>query len=120
MTLLDAKSTIRKKSGKKNAIISIIVLILIWPAWVGGTGSGRRSRIANKFFSALQQQNFKPPTEFIIRSRWQQHPQNHSHIPSTNSSKTGGQAVRGASSRVMIYGESNCPGGGTGVVVDVS
>src|ERR1700684_1537998 len=83
MTLLDAKEYHPEKERKKRTrIISIIVLILML-AFVGWWNRfWPEKRIADKFFFALQQQNFEAAYGIYYHDpEWQQHPQNHSQYP---------------------------------------
>jgi hypothetical protein len=83
MTLLDAKEYHPEKERKRRIrIISAIVLILIlmlvgwfnrfWP----------QKRIADKFFSSLQKQDFETAYGLYFSDpTWKQHPQNHKQYP---------------------------------------
>lgn len=122
MTLLDAQQYDPERERKRKVrIISIIILfgalaIIVW--W---NRFWPEKRIAEKFFSALQKQNFTTAYGlYFADPNWQQHPQNHSQYPLNEFLQdwgTGGEW--GVIKSFKIHGESNCPGGGSGVVVDV-
>jgi hypothetical protein len=122
MTLLYAKEYHPEKERKKRArIISIIVLVLV----LGFVGWWNRfwpeERVADKFFSALQKQDFESAYGvYYADSRWKQHPQNHSQYPFNEFWQDWGPGGQwGVVKSFKVYGTSNCPGGGTGVVIDL-
>ena len=123
MTLLDAKEYHPEKERKKRArIISIIVLVLV----LGFVGWWNRfwpeERIAHKFFSALQKQDFESAYGiYYADPGWKQHPQNHSQYPFSEFNQDWGPGgLWGLVKSYKTYGASNCPGGGTGVVIDLT
>jgi len=83
MTLLDAKEYHPEKERKKKArIISAIVLILVLALIGWWNRFWPEKRIADKFFSALQKQDFEAAYGIYYSDpSWQQHPQNHSQYP---------------------------------------
>ena len=83
MTLLDAKEYHPEKERKKRTrIISAIVLVLLL-AFVGWWNRfWPEKRIADKFFSALQKQDFETAYGiYYADPDWKQHPQNHAQYP---------------------------------------
>ncbi len=122
MTLLDAREYHPEKERRKRIrIISLIVIVLVvaiagwlnrfWP----------QKRIADKFFSDLQGQKFEQAYGvYYADPDWKQHPQNHAQYPFNEFMQDWGPGSPwGVIKSFRIYGESNCPGGGSGVVVDV-
>jgi len=121
MTLLDAKEYHPEKERKKRTrIISIIVLILVL-AFVGWWNRfWPEKRVADRFFSALQKQDFESAYGIYYRTPTGSTIPRITHsILSTNSSRLGSRRAMGIVKSYRIYGESNCPGGGSGVVIDV-
>ena len=122
MTLLDAKEYHpEKERRKKFRIISLIVLalVLIFIGWLNRFWPEKH--VANQFFSALQQQNFdKAYGLYYADPDWKQHPQNHSQYPFNEFMQDWGPGGPwGVIKSFRLYGASNCPGGGSGVVVDI-
>jgi hypothetical protein len=122
MTLLDPKEYHPEKEGRKRArIISAIVFVLIL-ALVGWTNRfWLEKHAADQFFSALQKQDFEAAYGVYFHDpEWKQHPQNYRRYPFNEFKQDWGQGGEwGVVKTYKIYGESNCPGGGSGVVVDV-
>ena len=107
-----------KESGLFPTIVLIVVLALVgwwnrfWP----------EKHIAGKFFSALQKQDFETAYGIYYADPALETASAESLAVSVQRihARLGTQAASGASSRrFQIYGASNCPGGGSGVVVDV-
>jgi hypothetical protein len=122
MTLLDAREYHPEKERKKNArIISAVVLVLVlaFVGWYNRFWPERR--IADWFFSALQKQDFETAYGIYFHDPgWQQHPQKHAQYPFGEFKRDWGSGGEwGIVKTFKIYGESNCPNGGSGVVVDV-
>jgi hypothetical protein len=122
MTLLDAKEYHPEKERRKKVrIISLMVLVLVLAivAWLNRFWP--QKRIAEEFFSALQQQNFdKAYGVYYADPDWKQHPQNHSQYPFSEFMQDWGPSSPwGIVKTFKEYGASNCPGGGSGVVVDL-
>ena len=122
MTLLDAKEYQPEKERKRTArIISAVVLILllVFAAWWNRFWP--EQRIADKFFSALQKQDFEAAYGIYYRDpEWKTHPQNHAQYPFSEFWRDWGPGGQwGVVKTFKIYGASNCPGGGSGVVVDL-
>lgn len=122
MTLLDAREYHPEKERRKRIrIISLIVIVLVvaiagwlnrfWP----------QKHIADKFFSDLQGQKFEQAYGvYYADPEWKQHPQNHAQYPFNEFMQDWGPGSPwGVIKNYRIFGASNCPGGGSGVVVDV-
>ena len=72
------------------------------------------------FFRHCKGRILKPPTASTITiPDWKQHPQNHAQYPFNEFKQDWGPGGQwGIVKTYKIYGASNCPGGGTGVVID--
>jgi hypothetical protein len=122
MTLLDAKEYHPEKERRqKTRIISAIVLVLILAAVGWFNRFWPQKRVAEKFFAALQNQDFETAYGiYFADSTWKQHPQNHAQYPLNEFRQDWGPGGEwGLIKSYRIYGASNCPDGGTGVVVDL-
>jgi hypothetical protein len=122
MTLLDAKQYDPEKDRKRNKrIISAIAVAVIllglgwwfryWP----------EEHVAGKFFNALQAQDYKTAYGiWMSDADWQQHPERHPKYPYGEFYRDWGPGGDwGLIKTQKVFGASTCPGGGTGVVVDV-
>jgi hypothetical protein len=122
MTLLDAKQYDPEKDRKRRRrIISVVVGIVIllglwwwfrfWP----------EERVASKFFDALQQQDYNSAYGIWMQDPdWKQHPDRHPKYPFADFYRDWGPGGEwGLIKTAKVFGASTCPGGGTGVVVDV-
>jgi hypothetical protein len=122
MTLLDATEYHPEKERKKKArIISAVVLVLVL-AFIGWHNRfWPEKHIADKFFSSLQKQDFETAYGIYFHDpEWKQHPQNHSQYPIGEFKRDWGPGGEwGIVKTFKNYGESNCPRGGSGVVIDV-
>jgi hypothetical protein len=122
MTLLDAKEYHPEKERKRRKrIISAVVLILILAAAVWWNRFWPETHIAGKFFSALQKQDFETAYGIYYHDpEWKKHPQDHKLYPFNEFWQDWGPGGQwGIVKTFKIYGSSNCPGGGSGVVVDL-
>lgn len=122
MTLLDAKQYDPERDRKRNRrIITTIVIILIvlflgwwfryWP----------EEHLVGNFFATLQKQDYKQAYALWMHdSNWQQQPDQHSKYPFNDFYRDWGPGGQwGIVKTYKVFGASRCPGGGTGVVVDV-
>ena len=122
MTLLDAKEYHPEKERKRRArIISAVVLVLLLAFVVWWNRFWPEKHIADKFFSFLQKQDFETAYGIYYHDPgWKQHPQNHAQYPFNEFWQDWGPGGQwGVVKSYRVYGASNCPGGGTGVVVDL-
>jgi hypothetical protein len=122
MTLLDAQEYDPEK-GRKRAkrIISAIAIVLIvlslgwwfryWP----------QEHVVGKFFDALQRQDYNTAYGIWMNDpQWQQHPQQHPKYLFNEFYRDWGPGGQwGLIKTQRVYGASTCPGGGSGIVVDV-
>jgi hypothetical protein len=122
MTLLDAKEfdLEKEQKRKKRIILSIVVLLIVlvlgwwfryWP----------QEHIVGRFFDALQKQDYQTAYGIWMNDpQWQQHPQQHPKYPYNDFYRDWGPGGEwGLIKTQKVYGASSCPGGGSGIVVDV-
>lgn len=122
MTLLDAKEyDLEKDRKRKKRIISAIVLVLIVLAVGWWFRYWPEEHIVGKFFDCLQRQDYKTGYGIWMRDpEWQQHPERHPKYPFGDFYRDWGPGGEwGVIKTQKVYGASTCPGGGSGVVVDV-
>ena len=122
MTLLDAKEYDSAKDRKRrNRIISavVVVLVLLFLAWWFRYWS--EERLVGKFFDALQKQQYEVAYGIWMRDPdWKQHPERHPRYPFGDFYRDWGPGGEwGLIKTQKVFGASTCPGGGSGVVVDV-
>ena len=124
MTLLDAKEyNPEKDRTRRNRIIlgAVVIVILLGVGWY--FRYEREELIVGRFFKALQKQDYN--TAYGI---WMHDPEWRHHAPTEREHKyplgdfyrdwgPGGQW--GLIKTENVFGASTCPGGGSGVVVDV-
>ena len=122
MTLLDAKEydPERARKRKKQLISTIAILVIVlalgwwfrfWP----------EERIAGHFFDALRKQDYNTAYGIWMHDpQWAQHPGEHPKYLFNDFYRDWGPGGEwGLIKTQKVYGASTCPGGGTGVVVDV-
>ncbi len=122
MTLLDAQEYDSQKARRRNLrIISIVAILLIVAGVVWWNRYWPEEHLVGKFFAALQAQDYKTAYSIWMQDpQWQQHPQNHPKYPFNEFySDWGPGGEWGLIKTHKVYGASTCPGGGSGVVVDV-
>ncbi len=122
MTLLDAQEYDPEESRKRRMrIISAIAILLVVLALGWWFRFWPYEHIAGKFFDALQKQDYKTAYGIWMHDpQWQQHPDQYPKYPFNEFYKDWGPGGEwGLIKTQKVYGASNCPGGGTGVVVDV-
>jgi len=122
MTLLDAQEFDAEKARKKKQrIILIVVVVLV----VLGVGWWFRywpqEHIVGKFFDALQKQDFNTAYGIWMHDpEWKQHPGQHPKYPFNEFYRDWGPGGEwGTIKTQKVYGSASCPGGGSGIVVDV-
>lgn len=122
MTLLDAKEYDPEKGHKRRRriILAIVILVIVlclgwwfryWP----------EESIVGHFFDALQKQDYKAAYGIWMHDPlWAQHPDQHPKYPFNDFYRDWGPGGEwGLIKTQKVYGASTCPGGGSGVVVDV-
>jgi hypothetical protein len=122
MTLLDAKQYDPAKDRKRNRtiiVVVVVVLVLAGVAW--WLRYWPEERIVGKFFEQLQKQDYNTAYAIWMRDPdWQQHPDRFKLYPFKDFYRDWGPGGEwGIIKTQKVFGASTCPGGGTGVVVDV-
>ena len=122
MTLLDAKEYDYAKDRKrKRRIISAIVLVLVFLLLAWWFRYWPEEHLVGKFFDALQHQDYKTAYSIWMHDpEWQKHPEQHSKYSFGDFYRDWGPGGEwGLIKTQRVFGASTCPGGGTGIVVDV-
>jgi|ERR1700722_6072743 hypothetical protein len=122
MTLLDAKDYDPEKERKRRKkMIITIVIVLIVAGVVWWNRYWPETRVAAKFFDALQKQDYNTAYAVWMQDPdWKQHPDKHPRYPFNEFYRDWGPGGEwGLIKTQKIFGSSACPGGGTGVVVDL-
>jgi hypothetical protein len=122
MTLLDAQEYDPEKGRKrKRRIISAIVIVLLVLCLGWWFRYYPQERIVGHFFDALQRQDYKTAYGIWMHDpQWEQHPQQHAKYPFNEFYRDWGPGGEwGLIKTQKVFAASTCPGGGTGVVVDV-
>jgi hypothetical protein len=122
MTLLDAKQYDAEKEHKrrKRITVSVIVLLIVL-AVVWWNRYWPEERVVGKFFDALQKQDYNTAYGIWMHDPdWRQHTDRYPRYPFGDFYRDWGPGGEwGLIKTQKVYGASTCPGGGTGVVVDV-
>ena len=122
MTLLDATEydPARERKRKMRIITAIVVLVLLlsvgwWFRYMP------EEMIVGHFFTALQAQDYKTAYGIWMHdAKWQEHPGQYSKYPFGDFYRDWGPGGEwGLIKTQKVFGASGCPGGGSGVVVDV-
>jgi hypothetical protein len=122
MTLLDAQEyDVEKARKRKKRIISITAILVILLALVWWFRFFPQERLVAHFFDALQKQDYKTAYGIWMHDpQWQQHPDQHPKYLFNDFYRDWGPGGEwGLIKTQKVYGASTCPGGGSGVVVDV-
>ena len=122
MTLLDAQEYNPEKSRKRKkqiisavAILVIVVFVIWWNRYLP------EKLIVGHFFGALQKQDYNTAYGIWMHDpQWKQHPNEHPKYLFNEFYRDWGPGGEwGLIKTYKVYGASSCPGGGSGVVVDV-
>jgi hypothetical protein len=122
MTLLDAHEYDPERSRKRRkqiiSAITILVIVLALGWWFRYWPD---ERIVGEFFGAVQKQDYKTAYGIWMHDpQWQQHPDQHPKYLFNDFYRDWGPGGEwGLIKTYKVYGASTCPGGGSGVVVDV-
>jgi hypothetical protein len=122
MTLLDAQEYDAEKSRKRRKqIISAIAALVIVLALGWWFRYWPEERTVGHFFDALQKQDYKTAYGIWMHDpQWQQHPDQHPKYLFNDFYRDWGPGGEwGLIKTQKVYGASTCPGGGSGIVVDV-
>ena len=122
MTLLDAKEIDvgKERKRKKRIILSVVVVLIVlgvgwwfryWP----------QERIVGHFFDALQNKDYNTAYGIWMHDpQWQKHPDQYPKYLFNEFYRDWGPGGQwGLIKTQKVYGSSSCPGGGSGIVVDV-
>lgn len=131
MTLLDAKQPDPQQAQKRRRgtiVVTAVVALVLMIGLLGFlTGHGwwfhywPQERIVSHFFDALEKQDYKSAYGVWMHDpNWAQHPDQYSKYPFSDFYRDWGPGGEwGLIKSQKVFGASTCPGGGTGVVVDV-
>ena len=122
MTLLDAKEYDPEKDRRRNRrITTAIIAILIIAGLVWWFRYWPEEHSVGKFFADLQKQDYKAAYGIWMHdAEWEQHPQKYSKYLFADFYRDWGPGGEwGLIKTEKVFGASTCPGGGSGVVVDV-
>lgn len=122
MTLLDAKQYDPEEDRKrKRKILSTVIIVIVLAGLVWWFRFWPEQHVAAKFFDALQRQDYNSAYGIWMHDPgWKQHPDRHSKYPFGDFYRDWGPSGEwGLIKTQKVFGASTCPGGGTGVVVDV-
>ena len=122
MTLLDAQEYDQQKAQKrKKRIISTIAIVVVLLAAGWWFRYWPQEHLVGKFFDALQRQDYETAYGMWMHDpSWKQHPELHPKYPYGDFYRDWGPGGEwGLIKTQKVYGASSCPGGGSGIVVDV-
>jgi len=122
MTLLDAKQYDPERDRRRNQrIITAVVVVLVLAALAWWFRYWPEEHIVGNFFADLQKQDYKSAYGIWMHDpTWEQHPQEHPKYPFGDFYRDWGPGGEwGLIKTEKVFGVSTCPGGGSGVVVDV-
>jgi len=122
MTLLDAQQYDPEKDRRRNQrIITAVVVVVIIAALAWWFRYWPEEHIVGNFFADLQKQDYKSAYGIWMHDpSWEQHPQAHPKYPYGDFYRDWGPGGEwGLIKTEKVFGVSTCPGGGSGVVVDV-
>jgi hypothetical protein len=123
MTLLDAREydPVRERR-RRNRIISGIVLLLLLAALGWWFRFWPEERIADHFFEDLQKQDYAAAYGVWMHDpQWRQHPDRFPKYPYNDFYRDWGPGGEwGLIKSHKIYATGSPPGGGSGVIVDVT
>ena len=131
MTLLDAQELDPRIAlkRKRRMIAAILLAAIVLGVGVLGFLLGHgwwfwylpEERIVGRFFDALQKQDYNTAYGiWMLDPQWQQHPERYPKYPFGDFYRDWGPGGEwGLIKTQKVYGASTCPGGGSGIVVDV-
>jgi hypothetical protein len=123
MTLLDAKDYDPEKERKRKIrIISVVVLVLLAFGIAWWFRYLPEERVADRFFDALQRQSYESAYAIWMHDpQWRQHLGRYQKYPFNEFYRDWGPGGEwGLIKSHKIYAVGSPPGGGSGVIVDVT
>lgn len=122
MTLLDAKAYNPEKERRRRRIVIttiVVVAVVLFVVW--WFRYWPQEHLVGKFFNALQKQDYKQAYALWMDDpNWEQHTDRHPKYPFNEFYRDWGPGGEwGLIKSFRVFGASTCPGGGSGVVVDV-
>ena len=122
MTLLDAKDYDPQKDRKrKKQIIAVIGIVLVAAGLFWWFRFWPEERVAGHFFDALQRKDYESAYGIWMHDpQWKQHLERYQRYPFNEFYRDWGPGGQwGLIKSQKVFGASTCPGGGSGIVVDV-
>ena len=123
MTLLDAKEYDPEKERKrKTRLIWLVVVVLLAAGLAWWFRFWPEERVAERFFDALQQQSYESAYAIWMHDpQWRQHVDRYQKYPFNEFYRDWGPGGEwGLIKSHKIYAVGSPPGGGSGVIVDVT
>lgn len=123
MTLLDAREYDPTQERKRrNRIISAVVLLVLLAFLGWWLRYWPEERVADHFFDALQKQDYETAYGIWMHDpQWRQHPNRYQKYPYNEFYQDWGPGGEwGLIKSHKIYAAGMPPGGGSGIVVDVT
>jgi hypothetical protein len=122
MTLLDAKQYDPDKNRTRNRmIIAVVIGLAVVAFFVWWFRFLPQEHEVGRFFDALRGKNYNEAYAIWMQDPdWQKHPDRYPKYPFKDFYRDWGPGGEwGTINSAKVYGASTCPGGGSGVVVDV-
>ena len=123
MTLLDAREYDEEKARKKRARIILVAVVLLVVAFLGWWFRyWPEQRVADRFFHALEHQQYETAYAVWMHDpEWRQHPDRYQKYPYNEFYRDWGPGGEwGLIKSYKVYATGTPPGGGSGVIVDVT
>jgi hypothetical protein len=122
MTLMDAKPPdLARERRRRMTLTVVIVVVLVAAALAWEFRYWPEERVADKFFSALQRQDYDAAYGiYFADPNWKQHPQQHSQYTLSDFYRDWGPGGEwGVIKNYKVEVAGTCPGGSQGVVVQL-
>jgi hypothetical protein len=122
MTLMDARPPDLARERRRNIMVALLVaLVLVLAGLLWEFRYWREEHTADKFFLALQQRDYERAYGiYLADPNWKRHAQQHAKYPFEEFYQDWGPGGEwGLIKTYKIEAAGNCPGGGSGVVVQV-
>ncbi|HEY1262461.1 MAG TPA: hypothetical protein VGF06_03000 [Terriglobales bacterium] len=122
MTLMDAKvPDLARERRRRILLLTIVIVIVVLAGLAWGLRYWPEEHVADKFFAALQKQDYETAYGVYFHDPgWKQHPQQYAKYPYNEFYTDWGPGGEwGLIKNYKIEVAGNCPGGGSGVVVQI-